>query len=269
MESPKNGHEPDNELPCIWALSGVLSYRLCECNYDCEHCELYRVLSGRVTPSPYTEAAGAGSTLEQPRPCAEETPALTAHLAHLLADCRVYLDRPYRPPHFWLRELSDGTDLIEAGLDASLLNILKPIRRVVTTGRGIRLERDQPCGWIARAHMAVTLRMPIAGEVVDTNRIETAGPRPGPTAGDGTWLLRIRPSEDLASGPALIRGEETLAWYADRLRVVKEYLRRAVSAEVEDQLGSLMADGGAPQHCLEDVLGSAAFAELISRIARY
>jgi glycine cleavage system H lipoate-binding protein len=268
MESPENRHQLDSELPCIWALSGVLSYRLCECNYDCEHCELYRVLSGRVTPSPYTEAAGTGSAVEHSLPCGEETPGLTAHLAHLLTDCRVYLDRAYRPPHFWLRELSGGTGLVEAGLDASLLNILKPIRRVVTTGRGIRLERDQPCGWIARAHMAVTLRMPIAGEVVDTNPLETPGPHARQAAGDGTWLLRIRPSEDLESVPALIRGEETLAWYADRLRVVKEYLRRAAS-DGDTSLGSLMADGGAPQHCLEDVLGSAAFAELISRIARY
>ncbi len=267
MVSRDETQRPTDELPCIWSLAGVLSYRLCDCGYDCEGCELYRVLSsGRLDRGSIDPGPGRGGCSDPAD--AREASSLGAYLAHVLSGCRVYLDRPYLPPHFWLqRETGHASgETVRAGLDGSLLSLLRPIRRIVATGRGIRLERGQPCGWIARAHMAITLRMPIAGEVVESNPRTRSGPG-GVSIGDDNWLLRIDPSEDLDTVPGLVRGEQTLIWYADRLRVVKEYLRDAIGPGGAG-LGELMADGGMAQSCLEDVLGAAAFSAMVGRIAR-
>ena len=43
-----------DEVKCIWADSGIIGYKLCDKNFDCENCELDRVL--RKTASAYTEA---------------------------------------------------------------------------------------------------------------------------------------------------------------------------------------------------------------------
>ena len=269
MISREKDDRSADELTCIWTLAGVLSYRLCECDYNCEQCELYRVLSSGPLDQVRLDATSRGASTGR-HPCADEPPGLATHLSHLLAGCRVFLDRPYLPPHFWLRRESDGNSgaVVQAGIDSSLLNLLRPIRRIVATGRGIRLERGQPCGWIARPNMAITLRMPIAGDVVESNAGDPPTAIPGESASELGWLLRIRPPEDLDTLPGLIRGEQTLMWYADRLRVVKEFLREAMAPRGAVPLGELLADGGEAQPCLEDVLGSSAFYDLVARIAR-
>lgn len=242
------------DSPCIWVTAGVLNYRLCDREYDCENCELFHALrgdSGAVVARTVPPVSLCTATGLEPA-----DRHIGAHLATLLNGCRLDLDRPYRPPHFWLREREDGE--VDIGLDPALVRILKPIRRVVTPGEGLVLDRGQSCGWIARQHMAVPLRMPVAGEVTATN--------PDPLE-PGAWLFRIRPAESLDDVPEVVRGEAVLAWYMDRIRVLKEYLAAAVCPEDRLGLGTLMADGGAPQPCLEEVLGREAFQALVAAIA--
>jgi glycine cleavage system H lipoate-binding protein len=253
MVNARAVQETKTERPCIWVLAGVLNYRLCDREYDCENCELFHALqrdTGTAGSRPATaipsDADAGSASLDR---------HIRAHLSSLMDGCRLHLDRPYRPPHFWLRERKDGE--VDIGLDPALVRILQPIRRVVTPGEGISLDRGQSCGWIARESMAVPLRMPVAGEVTATN---------SDALESGAWLFRIRPREALEDVPEVVRGEAVLAWYMERIRVLKEYLAGAVCPEARLGLGTLMADGGAPQPCLEDVLGREAFRSLVDAI---
>jgi hypothetical protein len=36
---------PPEELQCIWMTAGVLTYKLCNRRFDCEHCLLHQALS--------------------------------------------------------------------------------------------------------------------------------------------------------------------------------------------------------------------------------
>jgi len=264
MDTAGMARRPEEELPCIWVLSGVLSYRLCDRNYECDGCELYHALSGEGRAScHHAEGTSPGSidSIDSASPSGQAN----SHLSHLLAGCRLYLDRPYRPPHFWLTETED--DLVTVGLDGSLLRMLSPIRRVVSPGPGLYLERDQPCGWIAREHMAVPLKMPIAGEVVETNSDFAAADEPCRLPDGEDWLFRVRPAESLESVSGVVRAEDTLAWYADRLRTVKQAILQSLSVPEGSAVGPVLADGGAPLSSLERVLGTKAFEELIANIA--
>ena len=110
MDTAGMARKPEEELPCIWVLSGVLSYRLCDRNYECDGCELYHALSGEGRAScHHAEGTSPGSidSLDAASPSGQAN----SHLSHLLAGCRLYLDRPYRPPHFWLTETED--DLVQ------------------------------------------------------------------------------------------------------------------------------------------------------------
>ena len=33
-----------DEVKCIWADSGIIGYKLCDRNFDCENCDLDKVL---------------------------------------------------------------------------------------------------------------------------------------------------------------------------------------------------------------------------------
>jgi len=264
MDTAGTATSSKEELPCIWVLSGVLSYHLCDRNYECEGCELYHALSGEGRASCH-HAEELAPHLKQISDAESPLGQAGAHLLHLLAGCRLYLDRPYRPPHFWLTDTE--TDVVTVGLDGSLVRMLSPIRRVVSPGPGLYLERDQPCGWIARQHLAVPLKMPIAGEVLETNRDYAEANDPCGLPEGEDWLFRVRPAEPLEDVSGIVRAEETLAWYADRLRTVKQAILEAVVASGDSALGPVLADGGAPQTSLEHVLGKPAFEDLVARIA--
>lgn len=248
--------ERQREPPCVWMMAGVLDYRLCDRAYECEGCELFHALTsggprpGRIgAPAPERSHANApAGTANASRSWTEEQ--VTAHLCHLLGDCQLYLDRWYRPPHFWL--LQEGNGEVRAGLAGHLLRMLRPIDRIVTPGVGLALRRGQPCGWIAHDGMAVSLAMPISGVVVE---VSDAQP----------WLFRVEPSESLAEIAELVRGEELLLWYLDIIRTLKRYLREAIASPAGESLGATMADGGETP-CLEAVLGRGRFERLLSEI---
>ena len=264
METAGMARRPEEELPCIWVLSGVLSYHLCDRAYECDGCELYHALSGEGRAACHRADGTEPGSLEI-LDAASPSGQASSHLSHLLAGCRLYLDRPYRPPHFWLTR-SEG-DLVTVGLDGSLLRMLSPIRRVVSPGAGLFLERDQPCGWIAREHIAIPLTMPIAGEVVETNSAFAAADEPCRLPDGDDWLFRVRPTEPLEEVSGLVNAEGTLAWYADRLRTVRRAILQSISVPEGTAVGPVLADGGARLSSLERVLGTKAFEELIATIA--
>jgi len=48
----RRNHEDSGLQPCIWVSAGVLASRLCDREFDCDHCELHKALShqGRRQP---------------------------------------------------------------------------------------------------------------------------------------------------------------------------------------------------------------------------
>lgn len=252
------------EAPCIWVLAGIMDHHVCRLGYDCERCDLFRALADPTPSRGERGSAVAGSRTTHP-----DTRA-TTQLGRILAGCRVYLDRPYRPPHFWLLpvERSDGTREVRVGLDHTLMRLLSPVQRVVTPGVGLVFERDQPCGWIARSHMVVSLRMPVSGEVMESRPWSRMDPAAWEADEGGDWIFSVRPSESLEEVTGLVIGDEAAAWYADRLHVVRDSLTDALRPAGSGKLGQLLADGGAPVPSLAEVIGSSAFEALITRIAR-
>ncbi len=272
MERPIAISREQGEPPCIWVLAGVLNYRLCDRSYECEGCELFHALAGggtRAGRSAGTPESPAGVDAPPPgKPAGSVSwteEQVRSHLYHVLGNCRLYLDRHYRPPHFWLQDEGEGH--IRVGLAAHVFRILSPIDEIVTPGVGLHLKRDQPCGWITRNGVAISLSMPVSGFVSAVNDSSRALEEARPDSGD-SWLFRVTASEPLSEVEDLLRGEEMLLWYLDSIRTLKRYLREAVcSPPIDEMLGPVMADGGVREANLEDVLGRARFESLLEEIA--
>ncbi len=253
-----------DELPCIWVLAGVLSYRLCDRSYDCEHCELYHALRGR--PGDRNEldqvcSAGRNTLRASPTERAVDEMVIS-YLYRLGAGCELHLDWPYSASHFWLHQLDDGN--IAIGLDCNLLRMLFPIDDITLPHIGVLTRRTEPCGWLTRGRLAVPLTAPLSGTVNAVNDAyveRLKGPRPA--CGSGEWLLTMAPDEELASVPGLYRGEDTLVWYLRKIQLVKHYLRAALHSADVQALGVTLADGGEINLDLEEVLGRDRFETLV------
>ncbi|MBI4538296.1 MAG: hypothetical protein HY704_02130 [Gemmatimonadetes bacterium] len=253
------------ELPCIWVLAGVLSYRLCDRNYQCEGCELHHALRGkdryrREADSRLGPGTGPGPEGATPETALEER--VGSCLSSLVAGCKLHLDRFYTRAHFWLHP--HHGDRVALGLDDHILRLLRPIDEIVAPRAGLRIRRGEPCGWIARRKMALPLETPISGEVEAVNEMYLEAVRTTTTSRDADpWLLRLLPGEPLGAVDGLCRGEGALSLYLRNIQLVKQYLREALSSGPVPGLGLTLPDGGVRELDLEAILGPEGFERLV------
>ncbi len=260
---PRPQTDPTSERPCIWVAAGILSYRLCDRDFDCEHCELHRALGGQseVPAAGLRGSSGNGGTLSQDRDPIEEQVA--EYMRHLLSGCTLHLDRYHSAGHFWLEPCEDGDVL--AGLDPHVWRAVHPADHITTPQTGVWMKRGDPCGWVTRGRLSVSLTAPISGEVADVNPAYTGeGARlPDPCLREDGWLLRIRPHEAITAIPDLLQGDGALRWHLRTILLIKHHLRGALPAGPTRELGQTLADGGATQLDLAQVLGRERFEALV------
>ncbi len=260
----KTSDRLDDELPCIWVLAGVLSYRPCDRNYECEDCELYHALQGSrgADSGDYVDDAGPRTVTG-----AGESPSadvVNAFLSWLAAGCTLYLDRPHSPGHLWLQSLEDDT--IRLGLDNHARRVLEPIDEVVLPRSGVWLTRGELCGWLVRRQLSVPLTAPVAGEVLTRNPDLESWRTRCDSAAD--WLFTLRPHEHPEQVTDLFRGEHMLRWYLGQLRLLRRHLEAAVVVPHAATVGRTMEDGGSPMPDLVQVLGRERYRGLVSEMFR-
>lgn len=242
-------------LPCVWMSAGVLSYRLCDREYECERCPLFLALRGGTTPAPRDDELGCDPpVLEDP---------VGKYLAALGSGCTLHLDRAYTPEGLWLMPEASGELVV--GLDDYTLRLLQPVDGIMLPRAGVWLGHAAPCAWLNRGRLAVALRAPLAGEVTEVHpdpalRIPLAG-----NHADQRWWFKIRPHEPLDEAGGLMHNESLLTWFLTRVRAVHQELD-TVMADGRGTVGVTMHDGGIPNFNLEIVLGRERFHALVGML---
>jgi len=248
---------PVPDLPCIWVQAGVLSYRLCDREYQCERCELFHALRSdplRLRGGRPATAARAAADSET----RNGDERIRVFMSHFLAGCRIDLNRSYSPSHFWVQMLDDEWHL---GLDGFARRVLDPIDQMIVPEVGASLRCGEPCAWARRSGSVMPLSSPVGGTVVAAN----------PTCLDSTvtvtgepiddlWMLRVNPSDELG---VLFRDEQILLWLSAQIGAVRQRVAEALDAsDRKTGLGATLADGGTIEMNLERVLGPKRFEAL-------
>jgi len=241
----------------VWVSAGVLSYRPCDREYDCEGCPLYLALKGGA------EVAGAPPAVATAAPAAQDP--IGKYLAALGSGCTLHLDRAYTAEGLWMAPEPTGDVVV--GLDDYTMRLLAPVDGVRVPRVGTWLGQGAPCAWVERGRLAVTLGAPVAGQITE---IHPNPPLDVPFSGDHAdqrWWFRLRPqhAESAATAAPLLRNEELLTWFLGRVRAVHERLQGAMAADAQVP-GLTLADGGIPTFNLEFVLGRERFASLVGTL---
>ena len=250
------------ELPCVWVSAGVLSYRLCDREYECEGCPLYQALRGGAS----AEGMAAGAVLAAPVASSGVEDPVGRYLAELGSGCTLRLDRAYSADGLWMESEPEGA--LRIGLDDYTLRLLQPVDGVVLPRPGVWLGHGAPCAWVNRGRLAIALRCPVAGEVVEVHSHPVlASPQCGGGA-DGRWWFRLIPHESLAATAGLYRNEALLSWFLGRVRAVHRELDAVMTPA---PLGGTAAtpslnDGGIPTYDLEIALGRERFEALVGTL---
>jgi glycine cleavage system H protein len=167
---------------CVWMDAGILTYKLCDRGFDCEHCPLDAALRGttcaRFSREPSPEARSRGE---------------------LEAEAGRYPDdRQYSSTHTWIKKTPGSADRVRFGLDGFIAMAMPEPAHVRLAAPPTRVERGDRICEIRFERGELRLTSPVAGEVVDWNR--ELGGDPGAVARspyEAGWIAELRLDEPI------------------------------------------------------------------------
>ena len=226
-DTPKK-HEGTNQA-CWWMLAGIVDYKLCDRDFDCEHCPFDLILQ-------------SGS-----------------QASHKGADSQLIDSVFYGPAHVWARVEDRGN--IRIGLDDFAQRILGRVYAVSLPHLGISVEKEQHCWSATHKHGETQLVVPLSGTILEVNWKLKQSPSllNRDPYGDG-WAVVLKPT-DLRTGLRdLFYGSRAIAWH----RAEMEKLQ-SLAFEISGRAPavSTLCDGGMLKKDFSSELSSEQMRELI------
>ncbi|MBN2092258.1 hypothetical protein JW964_21745 [candidate division KSB1 bacterium] len=245
---------------CVWMMAGIVNYRLCQFDYECEKCEFDQVMRNLFHLHRHRESSYSFEEHSTSFPLSSERDWLNQmvnqYLMHLVDGCPIHLDRCYHPTHLW--SYSEKNNLALIGIDSLILKVLEPVTRIILPEIGNNYQEGQLIAWLIRDEKTYPLRSPCAGTVVALNQ--------EPIDSKNNWLFKIDEKgrhQKLYCDNSLI---QSLQLTASNIELIREYVFEGIKQHLPDENVRTMADGGALEPDLKRVLGQQKYEELCSRI---
>lgn len=255
------------EMKCNWMLAGVINYRLCDRNFECETCEFDRVMRGLLPRD--TE----NSLLQKDMDTALThsflakddwvTNLANQYLLSIVKDCQIFLNRCYLPSHFWSSGVN--ANMAQLGIDRLLMKVMAPVEEVILPKEGQRYQPGQLIAWIVRGEKTWPLYAPTAGTVCEIN------PEIDSNAWDELlkndfWLFRMQAPQIRKKLQQQCDSMRSLHNYSQKLKIIKNVLIESLQENLPEDVSVTLADGGKIETDLAKVLGEKKFQALIERL---
>lgn len=246
---------------CVWMDAGVLSYKRCDRNFDCEHCPLDSVLQSEI-PDTVKQTAHHFEHVSAALPMnmTEDAAALLAPYASSI----LQRDFSYSDNHIWVQPLPGGYYRI--GLDAFMLRLLPNATDVITLASGSSVPEMGPLGWIYLDGITHMLRCPVSGTIVRRNSsINRVNDSMRATPYTESWLAVLKADNEEDPLP---HGCHPAAVAAAHIQKEMDlFLQRATEVLANPgPLGICLNDGGMRVASLELALGDRTYKEIIRSI---
>ena len=235
---------------CVWMSAGVLSFKLCPYNLDCEHCEFDKVM--RVHTRPNLKSNGKRH-LPKPELRSERIPTsnldseesfFTFFVGEM--DEKIHI----HPAHLWARHEYDHT--YKVGVDTLLAYILPPPLKIELFSPQ-EVFKEKEFGKIITEAGTVLITSPISGHLVQINPRLTENPEllQKDPWGEG-WLATIEWSQDGSELERFYSGAAGKVFLQEEAQHLKFLLRHS-GVEVST-VGITLPDGGANIQYLYQIL---------------
>ncbi|MCX8117771.1 MAG: glycine cleavage system protein H [Desulfobacterota bacterium] len=209
-----------NELKCVWMTAGLLTYKLCKYNLECDKCPLDRELRN-LSPTPALEEAASP---RPPDPFLQVKPSLF-----------------YHPGHTWVKVESERE--VRVGIDHFLAELMGEVKAVLFSLVHRRCHQGEPLCSIVQEEGILHVRSPISGSLLGVNPRLKDHPdlvRQKPL-GEG-YLLTLKPKNLQREQRNFLYGEAAHAWCRREWERFKtEILSESPSRP--DPLGKTLQDG--------------------------
>jgi glycine cleavage system H protein len=247
----------DEKNRCIWMTAGVISFKLCPFNYDCEHCDFDEAMRSQVG----SERANFRAKKYKPpaEVSKEQKPLLFFTYSVDEREEGLYL----HPSHLWVRRA--GGQKWRLGMDKLLAYVLPPPVKVELYYLEKEIIQDQPFGKIHTQVGTLLLTVPISGHLIQSNSRLAQYPElvQQDPYGEG-WLAMMDRFHDDSELEKLYTGPGGKRFLEEEAQHLK-FLLKHRGIEV-DNIGATLPDGGVDIKYLYQVLPSQVCLRLASEL---
>jgi len=256
VSKKRNVFSAEAKNRCIWMTAGVISFKLCPLNYDCEHCDFDEVMRSQV------RSGGVSSRVKRHKPPAvvpseilegSRSESKKSLLFFTFSVGKVEEGRYLHPSHLWIRHAGDQRWRL--GIDGLLAYVLPPPVKVELYDLDKNVIQNQAFGKIHTQVGTVFLTVPLSGRLVQKNSRLAQCPELAQQDpyGEG-WLAMMDWFEDhseLEKFHTGLAGKRFLEEEAQHLKFLLKH--RGIEA---DYIGETLPDGGVNIKYLHQVLPS-------------
>lgn len=209
---------PNGTPLCIWMSAGLIKYKLCDRNYDCDNCPIDKVMRGELAES----AAPKGDI---PRD----------EIKQLIDGFLVPDGFFYHQGHSWVKAESDDTATV--GIDDFATKLVGRVEHVRLPAVGSKLKQGERAWTIYLSHKSFDMLSPLEGEVISVNSDVIKNPALiNESPYDKGWLFKVRSGRLSVDLKNLL--SNTLAKRWAEVEVERLYF------EANSNLGRVRFDGG-------------------------
>lgn len=257
---------PEGESYCVWMDAGLVNYKLCNCNFECEQCAFDAVMRTQAQAAP---AAPAAHNAAASGAAAQTVDQLLAHtmqrLVESIASTPLPEDRLYSADHTWVKVERD--DLFTLGIDHCIGQLLSSAHAVAFPTPPTPIDVHEPFAWILINGETIAVRTPVAGTIIDVNATlaESSSLLHADPYNAG-WIARLRPRRR-GDTSSLMPAKE----FSASLEKGGRAFQRGVDAElraIQSQLHGTMSDGGTVLEDFETILGSRRYYGIVEELIR-
>jgi len=239
MSATKKGYPliPQEEQTCVWMATGLISYKLCDRNYQCELCLFDQAMKN--------ETRGNGEFQESDNGGTEGS---------FTGDPSVRINGSvfYHPDHCWVKV--ESRDTVRVGIDDLLTRLISVVKIVILPQVGSSAIQGECCAHIIQEDYILPVISPLCGAVQTVNPRLKNEPEliTGDPLGDG-WLITIKPKNLESDLKHLLFGKKALLWYQ---REQRDIIARSdlILKQNPPGVGPTMQDGGIRVGRLQDML---------------
>ncbi|MGZ3591567.1 MAG: glycine cleavage system protein H [Thermodesulfobacteriota bacterium] len=272
MDKKKNYYQliPKKELKCVWMTAGLLSYKLCKYDLQCEKCPLdWELRNQSATPSFHPTASqergNMGSEEAGPPPSWKKARPTEGFLGEDLSLLNIKRSLFYHPGHTWIEV--EKADEVRVGLDHFLGKIIGKVKVVVLPLSGKRCLQGENLCSIIHEEGILHIVFPVSGLILSVNqklkdRPELISRDP---LGDG-FLLTLKPKNLQRDQKYFFFGETALSWCQKEW----ERFKAAVISELygQERVGMTMQDGGMRLSEIKKLVDPERYIQLVSTFLR-
>ncbi len=233
MSATRHQVIPEHENKCVWMGAGLISYKLCTLEYQCERC-----MFDRVMRNDFGSVSDAASPVHDGGRCENDTGLHDA----------LFFNRQ----HCWARV--ENPALVRVGIDGIVTNFLVKVRAVSLPKPGDRVEQGRVFAHVIQDKHVLELTSPVSGVVSAVNALLYKSPELiVDDSWESGWLIALQPDNLEHDLQNLLFGRKAKQWYEQSEQSVVE----TVGAMIEQSaagLGPTLQDGGEQVTGLADML---------------